>query len=84
MNFTDEQAMRIGYLIVRKSPDIAKNLLFEIELEKDEVMELNASKRNLMNTAKYQQDCDNEHRKLYKDMTMDKRSWFKKWIERWV
>ena len=86
MNWTDEQAMRIGYLIIRKSPATAEELLREVEVEKIKVMEHNNhSKEQWKDTTdNYRARCVINHRSFYKDMTIDKRSWFKKLIERWV
>jgi hypothetical protein len=78
--------MRIGYLMIRKSPATAEDLWREIEIEKDYVMEHNKSNNAKWKdtTENYQARCKINHRNIYKDMTTDKRSWFKKLIERWA
>jgi hypothetical protein len=85
-NWTDEQAMRIGYLIIQKSPATAEDLLREVELEKVKVMEhnKNCNAQWKDTTDNYQAKCIANHRNIYKDMTIDKRSRFKKLIQGWI
>ena len=78
--------MRIGYLMIRKSPDTAKDLWDEVGLERDAVMKHNRNNSNQWKdiTDNYQAKCAINHRNIYKDMMTDKRSWFKKLVERWI
>ena len=72
--------------MIRKSPESGERLLREVEVEKIKVMEHNKNSKELWKdtTDNYQARCAVSHRSFYKDMTTDKRSWFKKLIERWI